>query len=46
MEIKPYFEKIEDVIVEDIKASKTQLLIAVAWFTNHTIFDARSESVV
>ena len=45
MEIKPYFEKIEDVIVEDIKASKTQLLIAVAWFTNHTIFDALIEKL-
>lgn len=40
MEIKPYFEKIEDVIIEDIKASKAQLLIAVAWFTNHKIFNA------
>lgn len=40
MEIKPYFEKIEDVIIEDIRASRKQLLIAVAWFTNHKIFDA------
>lgn len=40
MEVRPYFEKIEDVIIEDIRASKQQLLIAVAWFTNHKIFDA------
>ena len=39
MEVKSYFEKIEDVIIEDIRASKRQLLIAVAWFTNHKIFD-------
>ena len=45
MEIKPYFEKIEDVIIEDIKASKKQLLIAVAWFTNHKIFDALIEKL-
>lgn len=45
MEIKPYFEKIEDIIIEDIKASKKQLLIAVAWFTNHKIFDALIEKL-
>ena len=45
MEIKPYFEKIEDVIIEDIKTSKKQLLIAVAWFTNHKIFDALIEKL-
>lgn len=45
MEIIPYFEKIEDVIIEDIKSSKQQLLIAVAWFTNHKIFDALIEKV-
>ena len=45
MGIKPYFEKIEDVIIEDIKSSKQQLLIAVAWFTNHKIFDALIEKL-
>ena len=43
MEIQPFFEKIEDIIIEDIKASREQLLIAVAWFTNHKIFDALIE---
>ena len=45
MEVKPYFEKIEDVIIEDIKASNKQLLIAVAWFTNHKIFDVLIEKL-
>jgi len=45
MEIKPYFEKIENVIIEDIKSSKQQLLIAVAWFTNHKIYDAIIEKL-
>ena len=45
MEIRPYFEKIEDVIIEDIMSSKQQLLIAVAWFTNHKIFDAIIEKL-
>lgn len=39
MEINAYFENIEDVIIEDIKTSKKQLLIATAWFTNKKIFD-------
>ena len=45
MEVRPYFEKIEDVIIEDIKSSKQQLLIAVAWFTNHKIFNALIEKL-
>ena len=45
MEIRPYFDKIEDVIIEDVRASRKQLLIAVAWFTNHKIFDAIIEKL-
>jgi len=45
MEIKPYFEKIEDVIIEDIKSSKKELLMAVAWFTNQKIFDVIIEKL-
>lgn len=45
MEVRPYFEKIEDVIIEDIMSSKQQLLIAVAWFTNHKIYDAIIEKL-
>ena len=45
MEIKPYFEKIEDVILEDIKASKKELIMAVAWFTNQKIFDVVVEKL-
>ena len=40
MGIRPFFEDIEEVIINDIKASKKELLIAVAWFTNHKIYDA------
>lgn len=46
MEINAYFENIEDVIIEDIKTSKKQLLIATAWFTNKKIFDAIIDKLI
>jgi hypothetical protein len=39
MEIIPYFEKIEDVVIADLKAAKKEILLAVAWFTNKKIFE-------
>lgn len=46
MDINAYFENIEDVIIEDIKTSKKQLLIATAWFTNKKIFDAIIDKLI
>lgn len=39
MEITPYFEKIEEVLIKDLAAANKEILLAVAWFTNKRIFD-------
>lgn len=39
MEITPYFEKIEEVLIKDLAAANNEILLAVAWFTNKRIFD-------
>ncbi len=39
MQILPYFENIEEIVIEDLKAAKKEILIAVAWFTNKKIFE-------
>lgn len=39
MEIQPFFERIEDVVLTDLKAAKKEVLLAVAWFTNKKIFE-------
>lgn len=45
MEIKPYFKDIRQIIKENIKESKHEVFIAMAWFTNHEIFDILLEKV-
>ncbi len=39
MEITPYFENIEKVLIKDLAAANKKKLMAVAWFTNKRIFD-------
>jgi hypothetical protein len=39
MEIKPYFNNIRQEIRENLIKSKHEIFIAMAWFTNHEIFD-------
>jgi hypothetical protein len=40
MEIKVQFENIRQCIIDHIKIAKTEIKIAVAWFTNKEIFEA------
>ncbi|WP_430816395.1 phospholipase D-like domain-containing protein [Carboxylicivirga sp. RSCT41] len=39
MEIKPYFRNIKKTILENLTEAKQDIYIAMAWFTNHEIFD-------
>lgn len=39
MEIKEHFENIRQVVLDNLKESKKEILIAMAWFTNHDIFE-------
>jgi hypothetical protein len=39
MEIKEHFEDIRKVIIDNIIRSKKEIQIAMAWFTNHEIFN-------
>lgn len=39
MEIKEHFEDIRKVIIDNIVKSKKEIQIAMAWFTNHEIFN-------
>ena len=39
MEIKEHFEDIRKVIIDNIIKSKKEIQIAMAWFTNHEIFN-------
>ena len=45
MEITPYFEKIEERVISDLKAAEREILLAVAWFTNKNIFDVLIEKL-
>lgn len=45
MEITPYFDNIDAIIINDIKAAKHQILLAMAWFTDEDIFDALLEKM-
>ncbi len=40
MEIKPYFSGIKELIIDELNHATRQIDIAVAWFTNHEIFEA------
>ena len=40
MEISPYFQDIEALIKEKVAGAKSEIIIAVAWFTNHDIFSS------
>lgn len=39
MEIKEYFEEIRKVIIENLNQAESEILIAMAWFTNNEIFE-------
>jgi len=39
MNIKPYFSNIEQIIINTLETANTEILIAVAWFTNKNIFE-------
>ncbi len=39
MEIKEYFEGIRKVIIENLNQAESEILIAMAWFTNNEIFE-------
>lgn len=45
MEIKEHFENIRQVVLDNLKESKEEILIAMAWFTNHEIFELLLEKV-
>jgi hypothetical protein len=39
MEIKAHFNNISSIIIDNLRQAKTEIKIAVAWFTNKDIFD-------
>lgn len=39
MEIKPYFKNIREVILENLTEAQKEIYVAMAWFTNHEIYD-------
>lgn len=43
MIITSHFENIRQLIIEEINRATNEILIAVAWFTNHDIFEALLE---
>jgi hypothetical protein len=43
MEIKPHFNNIRQVILNNLLESNSEIYIAVAWFTNHDIFNVLLE---
>ena len=45
MEIKSYFENIRKVIISELIKSSHEVYIAMAWFTNHDIFDILLQKV-
>ncbi len=44
--IKSYFKGIENVLLKNIASARTEILIAVAWFTNHDLFNAVCEKLI
>lgn len=45
MEINSHFENIKQIILDNLKKSKKEIQIAMAWFTNHEIFEVLVERV-
>jgi hypothetical protein len=39
MEVKEHFENIREVILDNLKDAKKEIIIAMAWFTSHDIFE-------
>lgn len=39
MEITPYFSEIQKMLIDELSRASKQIDVAVAWFTNHEIFD-------
>ena len=39
MEIMPYFQDIRAIIINELQRAENEVIIAMAWFTNHDIFD-------
>lgn len=43
--IKTYFKGIKNVLLENILTAEDEIIIAVAWFTNHELFNALCEKL-
>lgn len=46
MEAKAYFHNIHNVIIDNIKSAQKEILVAVAWFTDHRIYEALLEKLL